>query len=360
MSNCNFRMDSHKLYWHLDRVLKWQKGRRISPLHIDLGISTGCNESCKYCYGALQGRVGPKNYFNMPKDALLRFLKDAKDMDVRSVAFIGEGENTLNPALYDTLNYAKQINLDVSLATNGIAIKEDRIKDMLESLTWLRFNISAATPQSFANIHRVKPEVFFAVTENIKKVVSTKKKYNLPTTIGMQMVLLHENIGDVKPLACLGRDLGIDYLVVKPCSDTYDNRLNSDYDQYSKSQGLFRQAENFSTDDYKVIVKWQKMMHGGKKNYEVCHGTQFILAISANGNVFPCGHWFNIRKDEFLMGNIIEDSFKKIVDSQRYWDVQKKIQSVDVVKDCESNCRPHYINEFLCMSKKQPEHINFI
>lgn len=360
MSNCDFRMDSHKLYWHLDRVLQWQKVQRISPLHIDLGISTGCNESCKYCYGALQGRVGPKNRFDMPRDALFRFLNDAKDVDVRSVAFIGEGENTLNPCLYDALDYAKEINLDVSLATNGVAIKHERIKDMLESLVWLRFNISASTAASFRNIHRAKEEMFYNVLDNIKKVVDVKTRYGLTTTIGLQMVLLSENIKDVTGLASIGRDLGVDYLVVKPCSDTYDNQLKSDYDQYSKSQGLFREAESFSKDGYKVIIKWQKMIHGGKKNYKVCHGTQFILAISANGNVFPCGHWFNIRKDGFLMGNIIKDSFKKIVNSQRYWDVQEKIQSVDVVRDCESNCRPHYINEFLGMLKRQPEHVNFI
>ena len=53
-----YRMDSHKLLWHLDTVRKWYDGERIAPLHIDLGITTGCNLACTYCYGVLQGRAG--------------------------------------------------------------------------------------------------------------------------------------------------------------------------------------------------------------------------------------------------------------------------------------------------------------
>ena len=62
----------------------------------------------------------------------------------------------------------------------------------------------------------------------------------------------------------------------------------------------------------------------------------------------PCGHWFNERKNEFIMGNVIDKSFKEIWKSDRYWEVQKKVREiVNVNKDCESNCRQHYINRFL-------------
>ena len=174
-----YLMDGHKLLWHLDRVNQWVNGERIAPLHIDLGITTGCNMRCVYCYGVLQANVAASKRFDMPKEDLLRLLKDAKDIGVRSIAFIGEGENTLNNALYDALNHAKTINLDVSLATNGVKINKERAKDMLSSLVWLRFNISAATTDSYRKIHGVKGEIFHEVLDNIKLCVDTKTKYVL-------------------------------------------------------------------------------------------------------------------------------------------------------------------------------------
>ena len=43
-----------------------------------------------------------------------------------------------------------------------------------------------------------------------------------------------------------------------------------------------------------------------------------ILGLSGRGDVFPCGHWFQERRDEFLMGNIINKSFKEIWENDRY------------------------------------------
>ena len=123
--------------------------------------------------------------------------------------------------------------------------------------------------------------------------------------------------------------------------------------------------------------KWKKVLNGGWKDYGTCHGTQFILGISGRGDVFPCGHWFQERREEFLMGNLIEKSFKEIWQSDRYWEVQEKIRKeVYVNRDCESNCRQHYINRFLHHEgkdnldaikkhykdhiKNKPDHINFI
>jgi len=123
---------------------------------------------------------------------------------------------------------------------------------------------------------------------------------------------------------------------------------------------VLKEAESYATKDYTVSIKWSKITNLGIKNYKVCNGTQFILAISGNGNVFPCGHWFTIRSDEFLMGNIIKSSFKDIVMGEQYWIVQKRIQKVDVNCECETNCRQHYVNEFLWKLDNKPTHLNFI
>mgnify|MGYP001224882359 CR=1 FL=1 len=377
--NDKWNMDSHKLFWHLDRLEAWQKGERVAPLHLDMGISSGCNMACTFCYGVIQNRDGfgtnSKKIFHTPTKSILQTFKDAKEIGVRSIALIGEGENTLHPDFHDIISYGKKIDLDLGLATNGIRIRHDKLDVVLDSLKWIRFNISAGTKETFQKIHRVNQ--MDRVLGNARALAKLKaeKKYNC--VIGFQMVVTKENMNDIVPLAKLGKECGVDYFVVKPCSDTFDSRLDSPKGEYIEALDIFKEAEQYSNENYTVNIKWKKVLNGGWKDYGTCHGTQFILGVSGRGDVFPCGHWFQERREEFLMGNLIEKSFKEIWQSDRYWEVQEKIRKeVNVNRDCESNCRQHYINRFLHHEgkdnldaikkhykdhiKNKPDHINFI
>lgn len=356
--NDKYTMTGHKLLWHPDRVSEWLRGERIAPLHIELGIITGCNLACFFCYGQVMGQDTEQERFDMSKEAILRLFRDAKEIGVRSITLIGEGENTLHRHFYDVLDYAKEINLDIALSTNGILLKKDKMKNMLEALTWMRVNISAATPESYVVVHG--RDRFNRVTENIRTCVEMKKKHGLKTTIGMQMVLTRKNVEDIVSLASLGKELGADYLVIKPCSDAHDKRLNVHNEEYLKFDDTYKEAESYSDENYSVIIKWNKLGNLGLNPYRVCRGTQFIIAINGRGDVAPCGHLFGYRKDEFHMGNIIEQSFKDIVSSERFWEVQKKVQTLNVNSECESNCLHHYINNFLESLSNPPEHINFV
>jgi len=353
-----FMMDGHKLLWHLDRVNQWQNGGKIAPLHIDLGITTGCNIACTYCYGVLQGRTGESKRFDMPEAGLLRLLKDANEVGVRSIAFDGQGENTLNEALYPGLRFAKELHLDVGMATNGTSIREGAAKGMLSALTWMRFNISAASRESYRRIHRA--DLFDTVLQNIRLCVGLKRKFDLKTTLGMQMVLMRDNVADIVPLAVLGRQLGVDYLVIKPCSDDPEKRLDSPAAEFPEQESLLKQAQTCSSDDYNVVVKWAKFTNLGHKDFSKCLGTRFLVNISGDGTVFPCGHFFNIRKDDFQMGNVLETPFSEIIKSDRYWEVQRRIENIDVNSECETNCRHYYLSKFLWSLKNPPDHVNFI
>ncbi|KPK96589.1 MAG: radical SAM protein, partial [Omnitrophica WOR_2 bacterium SM23_72] len=85
-----YLMDGHKLYWHLDRVRDWLEGKRIVPIHIDVGLSKGCNIRCEYCFGVLQGNFYKKGAeFYFPREPLLRYVREAGEAGVRSMGFIG-------------------------------------------------------------------------------------------------------------------------------------------------------------------------------------------------------------------------------------------------------------------------------
>jgi radical SAM protein with 4Fe4S-binding SPASM domain len=229
---------------------------------------------------------------------------------------------------------------------------------LLGGLTWLRINISAATPESYRRIHGV--DLFDRVIATIRETVATKQRSCSTTTIGMQMVLTRENLDDIVPLSRLGRELGVDYLVIKPCSDDPLQSLNAPTGEYLAMAEVFREAAACSSNDYQVVVKVNKLVNRGVKDFGACFGTRFIINISGDGSVFPCGHFFNSRRDEFYMGNILHSSLKEIIASERYWEVQERISTIDVNCECETNCRHYYVSGFLWKLKNPPPHLDFI
>ena len=57
------------------------------------------------------------------------------------------------------------------------------------------------------------------------------------------MVLMPSLKDEIIPFAQLGLDLGVDYAVIKHCSDDEQGTLNIDYSQYDALYDLLKTAE---------------------------------------------------------------------------------------------------------------------
>ncbi len=362
-------LDGHKLNWHKDRVEAWLKGERIAPITIDCSLTRRCTYRCIYCYGQLQANDEKK----MTKDVIFRFLDDAAEIGVKAISFVSDGESTCSPHLYDAIVKGKSNGLDMALGTNGYLIKDERLEENLPCLTYLRFNISAGEPGRYAEIMGCKEDSFYKVYDTIKECVKIKRARNLSVTIGLQMVLMPDFKDQIIPFSKLGRELGVDYSVIKHCSDDEVGSLNVNYSRYSQLTDILKEAESLSTGEYLVRAKWSKILSGGERKYVQCYGAAFMMQFSGSGLVAPCGMLFNSKYKRYHIGNIAETSFKKIWQSERYWEVMNFIASdkFDARTMCGTLCLQHKVNEFLWDLKrgdatlentqnKPPMHINFI
>jgi len=346
INNQDIILDGHKLLWHRERVEAWLAGERIAPITIDCALTRACSYSCIYCYGKLQYNEG----YNLSKDVIFRFLDDAAEIGVKAVSFVSDGESAHSPWIYDSILRGRANGLDMAIGTNGYPLKDERLEEILPALTYIRYNVSAGTPEGYAKIHGVQEKAFYKVVETIRKSVEIKKAKDLGVTIGLQMVLLPQFKDDVIPLADLGEELGVDYLVIKHCSDDEDGSLGVEYDKYSDLVDILNEAEKRTKDSYIVKAKWSKILSGGKRRYSKCYGAPFMIQMSGSGLVAPCGFLFNDKyKKKFHIGNIAEKSFKEIWKSDRYWEVINYIISdkFDARYDCGTLCLQHKINEFL-------------
>ncbi|MFC1620762.1 radical SAM protein [Candidatus Omnitrophota bacterium] len=362
-------LDGHKLLWHKDRVDAWLRGERIAPITMDCALTRRCTYKCVYCYGQLQANDEKR----MTRDVIFRFLDDAAEIGVKAISFVSDGESSCSPHLYDAIARGKANGLDMALGTNGYLLKEHGLEKALTELTYLRFNVSAGEPDRYAEIMGCKKECFHKVRDIIKKCVSIKKEKKLDVTLGLQMVLMPEFADQIIPVVMLGRELGVDYVIIKHCSDDETGALGVDYSKYEKLTDLLKEAEAHSQPGYLVKAKWSKILSKGRRRYSQCYGPPFIIQLSGSGLVAPCGMLFNTKYKKYHIGNIADTSFKQLWESKRYWDIMDLIASreFDAKTMCGTLCLQHKVNEFLWDLKnekvdsedvkgQEPMHVNFI
>src|SRR3989338_4694545 len=186
-----FHLDTTKIGFHKERVDAWFRGEKIAPITIDMALTQKCQYACTYCYAGLQFNPDSPTTW----EVYSTFLDDCLE--------IGQ-----------------------------------KLEELLSELTYLRFNISAGEPEAYAKIMGTNKKNFHKVVDTMKECVKIKKENNFDVTIGAQMVLLPECADQIIPLALLGRDIGIDYTIIKHCSDDENGRLGVDYNWYKTPQAL--------------------------------------------------------------------------------------------------------------------------
>jgi len=321
----------------------------------------------------------------IPQDRLLMIVDDALECGVKSIAVIGDGEPTMNKGLYTFVSYAKHRGLDMSVATNGLLLTEDKIRILCDSLVWLRFNISAVY-ERYDWIHGAKDGF-----EKFEQIIKLAVKYKKDCTIGLQMVLIPQCFDQVLPLARKAIEWGVDYLVVKQFSDGGSGMpIHFNMKEYEKVKEDLKTAEGLSTARTKIVIKWSaisdtKAITDDKKwGFDRCIDLPFIFQVSGNGKCYPCGYLFG--DDRYCYGDLKIDRLSDILKSKQYWNVVEKVKQIPLKDLCQGQCRHCETNKFIdrlvkiydgdlrkalvtmCGSEEQyikvmtnpPNHINFV
>ena len=366
-------LDSHKLAYHYDRVIAWENNERIAPVSVDMALTRACGAMCSFCYAMVQE---PQERSTIKVKQALDLLDDFAEVGIKSVSLISDGESTLSKAYVPFIQHAANIGIDVGNATNGWEWDPEKIDEVLPHLTWVRFTCAAGTPEGYSKImfkSSKHTEVYDRAMRNIRYAVELKKKLNLKVTLGIQMVLMPEFKDEIIPFAKLAVDLGVDYGVIKHCSDDELGTLGVDYSKYEEMYGLLDQAEKLGNENTKIIVKWDKIKKKGKPSYKRFYGPQFLLQISGSGLVAPSGMFFNARYSKLHIGNYVDERFKDIFKSERYRKIMNYLASPNFDAQTMMGNMPiqHYVSEALDnhikgVSKiapprgEKPLHVNFL
>lgn len=360
-----FNIDSHKLILHPVRVSKWyeakndwNKLKKIYPIYVEVSPYGGCNHRCTFCALDYMGYENVGLDFNILKSAISNMASNG----VKSVMFAGEGEPLLFKDLDLIVEHCSKVGIDTSLTTNFVPSHKRAVQRYVENCSWIKVSLNAGTAETYANIHQTTEKDFERVMENIKNAIEYKNKNNLNCTIGVQMLLLPDNQHETVLLAKKCKELGVDYLVIKP----YSQHLFSETDKYenidySSMMNLEDEVTAVSNENFSVIFRANTMKKYVQKSqaYDKCHSTPFFWGyIAADGKVFGCSAY--LGDDKFCYGSIYDNSFEEIWEGKKRKESYNFIQNELDINNCRVNCRMDEVNRYLWRIKNPNAHDNFI
>ena len=354
-----FRLDSHKLYWHLDRVNAAARGEIVAPIYVEISPTDRCSHNCIFC--GLDFKRGSGHALDTAKT--LEAIAAMGRLGVRSINFSGEGEPLLHKDTPRFVQACGQAGIDASLATNGSVYNRDAWAMMLEHLTWVRFSVDAGSPETHARVHRGGADGFRRTENTIRRAVDIKREIGSRTTVGVQYVLLRQNRDDLEQAIRMFQDIGVDYLSIKPFSphplmhgdvgeplDAGDIRevaaLAASLEPRSQTRLIFRQ------EAFAASVAEQAA-------YTACRALPFWAYISSNGHVYSCFTF--LGDDRFYLGDIATDGMEDILFGERRKEsIRVGCEALNIEGECRTNCRMARINAFLELLACPPDHVNFI
>ena len=374
----NLLIDNHKLLYHEKELKNALAGESIVPIYVDLGIHNACNYRCVHCGPGFRGHGG----YYIKREPLLKLMKDMGDVGVKSVLIGGTGEPSLNPHLEESVQVGKKYGLDIAVTSNGALLNKNKLNKILPHLTWMRYNILATSKEYFYKSHlpvNKKRNIRQDVIKSLKNAVKIKKVNNLDVLINVVTCVFDENIEDIENTVKCVKEIGVDYIMIKPPS--LNKKNPEEYDQFNvtvtNQYKALADLESYSNESFSVFVRWNAFDDEHKKTYTKCFGLPYIWQIDGDGGVYACGSF--LQEDRYCYGNINSQSFIDIVKSQHTCNVMKYVEGMPDIKYCDTHCRPHSINKFLWDLKyhpngdkylseafektkngRKPNHINFI
>ena len=273
--------------------------------------------------------------------------------------YAGEGEPFLHKDMSKIIIQTKEAGIDAALTTNGTLIKPGIPEKILGFIEWIKVSCNAGTPESYGKMHRTVQQDFNRVIGNLAHAVQVRKENGYSCTLGIQILLLPDNAEGVERLAATARDIGLDYLVIKPYTHHSKNR-HKFLVHYEKYVDLEKKLQRFSTDSFKVIFRVQAMQKWDKKirHYKKCLALPFWCHIDAGGNVWGCGA--HLDDERFYYGNINENNFQDIWEGEKRKKKMKRFEQDFEISACRHNCRMDKINQYLWEIRNPIEHVNFI
>ncbi len=354
MSTVPLAYDKSKALFHKEKILELQKGNPIIPTEIQIDPEAFCNDNCSFCSyrkedgynnemtkmlgaepGSTENRaIGiPSINSRISNDILLNLPLQMVETGIPGIEITGGGEPTLHPKFQEFYKICGESKLDIGLVTNGSRLNDNIINMVKQYGQWIRISMDSSNPETHKKIHRTPNSDFEKRLNNIIKLVDDKPK---TLTVGISFIITPENFDDIEKSARLYASLGVDHIRF---SWMYDKQgtagLTAEQikiigDLVPKLQG------ELDRDDFKIFNEKNRIqLYTQKNEFKTCYFQRFVIAIGADGGLYPCCIMKYNKKYQY--GNLNDDSLKNIITSWNTDDFMKNLNP--------ASCNPCWLSD---------------
>ena len=336
-----------------------------SPLLVVWNLTNMCNLRCRHCYQ----QAGRASKDELSLEEKLRLVDELASAGVVAIAFSG-GEPLMHPDFFPTARRARERNLYVSVATNGVLLTPEMVNRLANiGVGYVEVSLDSARPEVHDSF-RGLPGAWKRTVEGISNVA----KAGIFTVMATTVTRL--NLEDVPALIDLSKKLGVSRFTHFNFIPTGRGKeiASLDLSPQQREELLKLLYEKSQTSGIEVLstapqfarVVFQQSCGGaiapthfyvgknrswGLKTLAEfiggCGAGRLYCAIQPKGDVTPC-----VYIPQLIVGNIREKSFSEIWHKTKIFkDFQVRTTLKGSCKTCDYNkicggCRARSLGYF--------------
>lgn len=313
-----------------------------APVVVELDPTSFCDLSCPECISASllnQSRFSPKRLMELASE----FITNG----VRAVILIGGGEPLMHPAATMVMDVLHDAGIAIGLTTNGTQLMR-HMQTVARRTAWTRVSVDAATAESYARFRpsRSGRNAFPGVIQGMRQLAACKRG-----TLGYSFLLMsrrdgngtitESNFGEVLAAGELARDIGCDYVEIKPEYDMEHYLIRQDQALLQSLADQLRKLDELRSDRFSVLMTQtlKQVLHGlpltQPKDYDRCLVAELRTLVTSRGAYICPYHRGN---DEASYGDPSQISFTELWHGPARQEVMARIKP-------SSHCKFHCIRD---------------
>jgi hypothetical protein len=306
MNNDLFQPGLKKLIHHQNHLAKIEGGDAVGPIHVSVWPTNRCQLNCKYCCFGKTIR----NNDELNIDDFKVAVNTLQKYELKAMEFSGGGEPILWTYFENAVDYAHSLIENLSLVTNGLALKTIS-QETLSKFDWIRVSVQSA--------HYAKKIAFDYIPDNVRKSMSF-------------IVYDEKDLDEIGKLYQFAKDNSIIVRVApsRPCDSLWERTVEEVVNKYGYPLLFFKKESGAAQGCYfpwiRAAIDWRGMYlpcpsielspeSAGKipDNFAVCHVSNLEDWLSENrprDMGYRCTHC-NCGKE---VNNFIHQLLQKVED----------------------------------------------